>query len=744
MSVTQHSVFIGQDSRTGGDGARYGLWGSDGSTAGELDAFSATAVEPTSSVISTAASLPGSLVFAVPHAPGGVLFATDPASGRPVELAVAGLPIDDAPSGMTRVGDAVLFAAGDDLRTSRLWRTDGTAAGTAPLAIPAAPGGINATEITAFGVGALFLGSGADGFNDIFFTDGTAAGTREIAAFATPVPSPNPFGLLPQIPIEYFDPLGSVGGREVFVGPGGGTSLWSTDGTAAGTTPVAAIPFASDLNSYGSLSYSSATIGGRIVYGQGGVLSVTDGTASGSSALVDFTAQAGVLGSAEVYGLTTIGSRAVFGVYDQGDHSDDSASLYVTDGTTAGTAELDVPVLSGGLPAGLDPGDLTAFGSRVLFTGRDAGGGSVSPVGLWITDGTVAGTVEIGAGLDPTGITALAGGTAEFASGGALYVTDGTAAGTRPVASPGAASVGLAPNTIQAVPSPLVFSGPQGQYAIAPTAAGALQVRDLAGGAATGPVPDARVVDFADGSAAVFDASGNAGAIARIYLAAYGAAPDESGLLAYTAQADAGTVTLAQIAAAAPGSPQFLAMNAGLSDARFVTLLYRNADGRAPDAGGLAGYTAALAGGQTRGQVLLAIAESPEARLHSLALAGQADDAAVTRLYTAIDGRAPDAGGKIAYAGALDAGRSVQQVAAAMLASPEYAARFGAPGDAAFVTELYGNLLGRAPDPAGLAGYTAALAGGESRAALVAGIVGSDEARLATAPLTHEGYVSLG
>jgi hypothetical protein len=44
-----------------------------------------------------------------------------------------------------------------------------------------------------------------------------------------------------------------------------------------------------------------------------------------------------------------------------------------------------------------------------------------------------------------------------------------------------------------------------------------------------------------------------------------------------------------------------------------------------------------------------------------------------------------------------------------------------------FVTSLYNQLLGRAPDAAGLAGWTAALAGGASTASVIAGFTGSQE-----------------
>ncbi len=751
MSVSQRSVFVGQDDRPY-PGDNLGLWTTTGTAPTEGVALGGPPPSPSLYVgggygpalsVNGAADLPGSLVLAVDGAPGGPLYVTDPVTGLASELAV--LP-DSTPNDLVSTGTLVLFNAGNGAGNA-LWRTDGTVGGTVQVAVPAAPAGLAPSNLYAYDGGALFTGYGADNAVDVYFTDGTTAGTREIAAFAPQV-QPGIFGgyldLLP--PTASFDPIGTLGGRVVFVGPGndpngGGYGLWSTDGTAAGTTPIAATSRAP--------VGSSVVLGGRLLYAAGadnfgeaaklanGGLYATDGTAAGS---VEVSALGTAGTQSQATDLTLVGAGAVFEVFtSNGNAAPFTTTLWATDGTAAGTLPIVPDLYATGITA-LGDGEAVFAGTP----GQDASG----QTGLYVTDGTAAGTREIVAGLAPASITALADGTAEFAAGGALYVTDGTAAGTRIV--PG--SAGLNPTAITVLPSPLAFTGTQAQYALAPAGDGALQARDLsAAGSGALDLPGARVLTFGDGTTAVFDASGNAEAIARLYLAAYGQAPDLAGLLAYTQQADAGTVSLAQIAAAAPVSAQFLA-GGSLSDAQFVTRLYENADGRAPDAGGLAGYTQALATGQTRGQVLLAIAESPEARVHSQAVAGSATDATVTRLYEAIDGRAPDAGGLAAYASALDGGQSVAQIAAAMLGSQEYMLRFGtpqgdfahgAPGNAAFVTELYANLLGRAPDASGLAGYTAALAGGESRAQLVAGFVASDEARLATGPLTHLGYVSL-
>lgn len=120
----------------------------------------------------------------------------------------------------------------------------------------------------------------------------------------------------------------------------------------------------------------------------------------------------------------------LLGGYDTNNHY----NLWVSDGTAAGTSELQV---AGTFPLGLIPQDMTPFGTKVLFNGDDQAGHN----NLWVTDGTGAGTSELSVagasanGLNPLGITVLGskvlfeGVDASNQTG--LWVSDGTAAGTR-------------------------------------------------------------------------------------------------------------------------------------------------------------------------------------------------------------------------------------------------------------------------------------------------------------------------
>ena len=113
----------------------------------------------------------------------------------------------------------------------------------------------------------------------------------------------------------------------------------------------------------------------------------------------------------------------------------------------------------------------------------------------------------------------------------------------------------------------------------------------------------------------------------------------------------------------------------------------------------------------------------------------------VTRLYLATLGRAPDAAGLVANTRALLSGTSLTTDAAAFLASGEFAQRYGTgQSDGAFVNALYQNVLHRAGDAAGVQTWTGALAGGLSRAEVLADFAESAENRTALAATPNQSY----
>jgi hypothetical protein len=114
------------------------------------------------------------------------------------------------------------------------------------------------------------------------------------------------------------------------------------------------------------------------------------------------------------------------------------------------------------------------------------------------------------------------------------------------------------------------------------------------------------------------------------------------------------------------------------------------------------------------------------------------------RLYQTALGRDPDRAGENFWNSQMNGGLTPAQIAATLVsgANQEYVNRFayfGWPSDTAFVTNLYQNGLGRAPDAAGLAYWTGALASGAARADILLQIAQSPEAILHNTQLASTG-----
>lgn len=104
-----------------------------------------------------------------------------------------------------------------------------------------------------------------------------------------------------------------------------------------------------------------------------------------------------------------------------------------------------------------------------------------------------------------------------------------------------------------------------------------------------------------------------------------------------------------------------------------------------------------------------------------------------TRLYGAAFDRHPDGTGLVYWVRQRAGGRSITSIARAFVVSPEFRARYGTLGDAAFVTQVYLNVLGRQPDAGGHTYWVDRLRGGLSRAELLVGFSESPENKAATA-----------
>jgi len=411
---------------------------------------------------------------------GSELWKTDGTAGgtaevKDVQTVTSSLPfINTYPFGVFHnLGGRLLCSANDGLSGIEPWVSDGTAAGTVELA-DVAPG---AASSYLYGIasvgGTALLGAGTG----LWITDGTPAGTSPLAG------SPQVVGdLVPALGEVFFPGLDDVAGTE----------LWKSDGTAAGTQRVA------DLypGSNGSYPDQLTPFGSRLLFtafdgSTYGALWSTDGTSAGTRALT--SSPNGYVG-----GILPLGTVALFTT---------GGGLWSTDGTPGGTSLLkDLPPGTGSF----DPQELVRLGAVALFTAFDSTHGRE----LWASDGTTAGTVLL-ADLQPGPSSSLgtypegllmssAGGPAvtvgtlffvadDGAHGRELWKTDGTAAGTALVRdiNPGAAPSD--PTELTVAAGRLFFvadDGPHGRelWVSDGTAAGTHMVLDILPGAGSSAV----------------------------------------------------------------------------------------------------------------------------------------------------------------------------------------------------------------------------------------------------------------
>lgn len=148
---------------------------------------------------------------------------------------------------------------------------------------------------------------------------------------------------------------------------------------------------------------------------------------------------------------------------------------------------------------------------------------------------------------------------------------------------------------------------------------------------------------------------------------------------------------------------------------QYVSQVYQDLFGRAPDSVGLTGWTNALKRGTPRAAVANAITASPEYR--SQLIAG---------VYDEMLGRAPDGAGLQGWLDAMIRGLTIQAMEGGFLASEEYYVNAGGT-DAGWVAELYRQVLGREAAQAEVEAWVAALARGESRTQVASGFLVSTE-----------------
>jgi hypothetical protein len=158
--------------------------------------------------------------------------------------------------------------------------------------------------------------------------------------------------------------------------------------------------------------------------------------------------------------------------------------------------------------------------------------------------------------------------------------------------------------------------------------------------------------------------------LARLYLAAFRRAPDEAGWRHWRSVLDSGR-SLDAIGEAFASSEEFATTYGGMDDAHFIDLAYRNTLERPPSAQERAQWESRLASGLgTRGDVLLALSESPEF------VRATTHEVSASLLYSGLLGRSADPAGFAAWMQTADReGFTRTAMIAGFLGSTEFQAR---------------------------------------------------------------------
>jgi ELWxxDGT repeat protein len=349
-------------------------------------------------------------------------------------------------------GSPVYFSATDGTFGTELWKTDGSQAGTKlvgdvnTLAASSSPHG------TAFINGKLYFAATEAHGTQPWFSDTTAGGTAMLADI-DPV-------------AQFTDPRGFIGANgKVFFGSS--TTSWMSNGTSAGTIPLAnagGLPTnIQNLTAYNNAAYfsgfdptngnelwkSDGTQAGTVQVNGGATWSsptnliavnstlfieawngtnyevfAGNGTAAGTTQLTSFTGLSGILSNGAIFNGKLYFVVAGTGIGTQ---------LWVSNGTAAGTT------LVKQLSTSTSGGQIAITANSIFATAHDPTNSSITA--LFKSDGTAGGTSLV-TNL-PSGVSVYApvgSGNKLFfqgypsASGSyfTLWVSDGTAGGTFP------------------------------------------------------------------------------------------------------------------------------------------------------------------------------------------------------------------------------------------------------------------------------------------------------------------------
>ncbi|HEX4439133.1 MAG TPA: ELWxxDGT repeat protein [Thermoanaerobaculia bacterium] len=245
-----------------------------------------------------------------------------------------------APSDLTPFQGALMFST---FLPTGLWSTDGTEPGTRSIA------SISASWLVVAGDLLYFIGQQDATGSELWSSDGTGAGTRLVKDTVPGPGSENHYSLIAAGHRIFYIGETSAGPNEIY-------ELWTSDGTEAGTAPLAAFRLILELTAVGGNIFFEADDGEH-----GFELWTSDGTPGGTRLVRDIAP-----GPASSFPsrLAAVAGRLYFAA-DDGVHG---VEPWVSDGTEAGTHLVED--LAPG-PASSSPSQFRQSGDTVYFRASD-------------------------------------------------------------------------------------------------------------------------------------------------------------------------------------------------------------------------------------------------------------------------------------------------------------------------------------------------------------------------------------
>jgi ELWxxDGT repeat protein len=506
------------------------VWKSDGTSAGTTPFASSSAGGPVGPRQFT--TVDGELYFEdADLARGYSLWKSDGTTDGTIRVAdhlVTSTDFQDAGlSPLTAAGGNIYFVVDNATQDSfhnvvhdrQLWKSDGTAAGTAQFnaTITAKTKSSSPHDLFKYGNSLFFTANDGVHGDQLYTTDGTAAATTALTNITGGTTAHDPVNLNGTLYFSANDGVhgdllwqsdGTPGGTTAIVGaPGGrfltifhglifysgyqmghGSQLWKSDGTAAGTAQITDINPSSrgfdisEITVFNDAIYFSANDGSN-----GYQLWTSDGTTAGTVMLTNISSPGGIYPRL----LTEVNGTLFFEVI-----INNSIQLWKSNGTAAGTVEVAEVFRINVVNTGWE---ITSVNNTLFFTINENNG-----IRLWKSDGTTSGTISLGFMPSISNLVTYQG-TLYFAGmnaahGSQLWKTDGTLAGTVMVTDFNPTHGGLGIRALAVADGRLLFSGNDGVngqelWVSDGTAAGTSMVADINPGPAGSNPANFKVVN---------------------------------------------------------------------------------------------------------------------------------------------------------------------------------------------------------------------------------------------------------